>query len=274
MQPNFIKNIPSLHIYGIQDVLITNDRTLKLAAVFENPIIVSHSGGHFTPNTWPNEVIQQFLIEQQKRNMNTHVDLPQLQSFNTFEEKLEATIIYHQKRKKLPVIPIGLSESNDDQNLDDAMLLIWCERTTFHNCEPKYPQSLFFRHWILLYLKNSNEILSSHLNLIPKYGSWGDIKTLYLITNQMESEFPSENLLLEKLKNACVKLFGDQLKHDERIVLNQPDESANEFEEQMNIKTQEWISNCAKEAPRISNTRQNPSTSIHIFSIYLDNHLF
>ncbi|CAF3682167.1 unnamed protein product [Rotaria sp. Silwood1] len=67
MQPNAIKNISSLHIYGVNDVLITSDRTLKLAAAFENPIIVSHPGGHFTPNTWPTNNIKQFLLDQQQQ---------------------------------------------------------------------------------------------------------------------------------------------------------------------------------------------------------------
>jgi Ran GTPase-activating protein (RanGAP) involved in mRNA processing and transport len=262
MQPNSIKNISSLHIYGVNDVLINNDRTLKLAAAFENPVVVSHPGGHFTPNTWPTTTIRQFLIEQQERNTITQPDRSQIQSLNTFEEKLEATISNHQKRKIIPVIPIGLSKPIEDPTIanipfDDAMLLVWCERTTFHSPEPKDSPSLFFQHWISLYLKNPDQMLSIYLNFIPKYGSWGDIKTLYLSADQGEHEKP----LLDKLKSACVKMFADRLRHDQRIVLNQPDESANEQEEQMTIKSQEWISNCAKEAPRLSNNRHNPSTS-------------
>ncbi|CAF1243520.1 unnamed protein product [Adineta steineri] len=294
MQPNSIKNVSSLHIYGVNDVLINNDRTLKLAAAFENPLIVSHPGGHFTPNTWPNKTIKQFLLEQQtylsnKKDVTNHDDITlQFQSLNTFEEKLEATILFHQKQlsnlpaterkqKKISAIPIGLSKSIDQLNieniidnidnylLDDIMLLIWCQRTTFHNIEPKIDDDkntipLFFRYLILLYLKKPNEILSLYFNIIPKYGSWGDLKTLYLSVCQMENEFPTEKILMENLKAACVKILGDQLKHDHRIVLNQPDESANEQEEQMSIKNQEWISNCAKEAPRIGNSRYNQST--------------
>ncbi|CAF1395437.1 unnamed protein product, partial [Adineta steineri] len=165
MQPNSIKNVSSLHIYGVNDVLINNDRTLKLAAAFENPLIVSHPGGHFTPNTWPNKTIKQFLLEQQtylsnKKDVTNHDDIThQFQSLNTFEEKLEATVLFHQKQlsnlpaterkqKKISAIPIGLSKSIDQLNieniidnidnylLDDIVLLIWCPRTTFQNVEP------------------------------------------------------------------------------------------------------------------------------------------
>ena len=275
MQPNAIKNIASLHIYGVKDVLINNDRTLKLAEAFENPKVVSHPGGHFTPNSWPSSAIRQFLLEQQQRHsVNIEIDQSQFQSLNTFEEKLEATISYHQKRKMIPIVPIGLSKPIEDQPIadlidnidnyafDDVMLLIWCERTTFHNPEPKDTPSLFFQHWISIYLKKPEIMLSSYLNIIPKYGGWGDIKTLYCTAAQKENEGP----LLEQLKSTCVKMFAEQLKHDHRIVSNQPDESANEQEEQLKMKNEEWISHCAKEAPRLYNNRHNLNTSKHFFS--------
>lgn len=270
MQPKTIKNVASLHIYGVNDVLINNDRTLKLAEVFENPVVVSHAGGHFTPNAWPSGAIRQFLLEQQPQHTaNIEIDRSQFQSLNTFEEKLEATISHHQKRKTVPIIPMGLSKPIEDQSIpqlidtiddhlfDDVMLLIWCERTTFHNPEPKDTSSLFFQHWISLYLKKPDIMLPTYLNFIPKYGGWGDIKTLYAKASQEENEQP----LLTQLKLVCVKMFAEQLKHDQRIVLNQPDESANEQEEQMNMKNEEWISHCAKEAPRLYNNRHNSNSS-------------
>ena len=273
MQPKAIKNVTSLHIYGVNDVLINSDRTLKLAEAFENSRVVSHPGGHFTPNSWPSGTIRQFLLEQQQQQQqhsaSIEIDRSQFQSLNTFEEKLEATISYHQKRKIFPIIPVGLSKSIDDQPIahlidnidenlfDDVMLLIWCERTTFHNPEPKDTPSLFFQHWISLYLKKPETLLPTHLNFIPKYGGWGDIKTLYSTMSEGENEKP----LLTQLKSACVKMFAEQLQHDQRIILNQPDESANEQEEQMHIKNEEWISHCAKEAPRLYNNRNNLNSS-------------
>ena len=307
MQPNSIKNLPSLHIYGTNDILVDNDRTLKLAAVFENPIILTHSGGHFTPNTWPNASIRQFLIEQknrslEKRNITTSADRFRFEPLTGFEEKLKATILYHQKRisnlsvaerklNKLTVIPIGLSKSISQENIeniidnidnhpiDDVMLLVWCERTIFYHGESndnneKHIASSFFRYWILSYLKKSDELLSSHINFIPKYGSWRDLKTLYVFASQMENEFSDEKLLLlNNLKVTCVKMFSHQLKHDHQIVLYQPDECANDKEAEKLIKNHEWISNCAKEAPRLSNNRTKPSTSkyvVDMFSILYD----
>ena len=272
MKDKAIKNVPSLHVYGTKDTMVTDDRTLQLAAAFENPTIVSHPGGHFTPNTWPKGAIQQFLLGQQQHRSPTAVDQRPL---TTFAEKIEATILFHHQcqEKKCPATPVGLSTPLDVSNLDqlidecenhslaDLMLLIWCERRTFHNAEPD-ETSPFFRHWILLYLKKPAEVLSSYLALIPKYGSWSDLKTLYTRALQMS------NVDLDRLKSACVELFAEQLKRDHRLVLNQPDESSNDREEQQAIQNEQWISNCAKEAPRISSNPKNVNTGKSFISSF------
>jgi hypothetical protein len=223
-------------------------------------------------------------------------DADQSQSLATFEEKLEATILSHQrrrsilpstqrKRKKICIIPVGLSDPLDEQNIEtiienldnylfnDVMLLVWCERTTFHKCEStnnddRSMTSLFFRHWIQLYLKKPDQVFSTHLSEILKYGGWGDLTTIYTCARQMESAFPTEVVLLENLKKACVKMIGDQLEHDHRVVLQQLEEDSKMEQKQMAIKSQEWISNCANEAPRISNNYKKSTTSktFHLFS--------
>jgi hypothetical protein len=226
--------------------------------------------------------------------MATVVD--QSQSLATFGEKLEATILSHQrrkstlpsiqrKRKKICIIPVGLSSPLDEQNIetiignldnylfDDVMLLVWCERTTFHNCEPtnnddRSVAPLFFRHWIQLYLKKPDQVFSTHLSTIPKYGSWGDLATIYTCASQMKSALPTDVALLENLKKACVKMVGDQLEHDHQVVLKQLQEDSNVEEKQMAIKSQDYISNCANEAPQISNNCKKSTTSknFHLFS--------
>ena len=55
-------DLPSLHIYGEQDVLMDHERTLALAGCFVEPQIVSHEGGHFFPDLWPRDVLRSFLL--------------------------------------------------------------------------------------------------------------------------------------------------------------------------------------------------------------------
>ena len=283
MQPKAIRNVPSLHIHGVKDAWVTSDRTLKLAGMFDNAAVISHSGGHFTPNTWPVTDMKQFLLEQQtsvlqKDGAATNIHAYVGPSLNTFEEKLQATIAWHQKQlstlsaaerkaKRLPVLPIGLSVLTEAPNLDDLLLLVWCKRTTFHNAEPKsddHGNSIpvpFFRHWILLYLKKPDELLSTPIHQIPKYGSWGDIKTMFINAHEMKREYPMQEALLDRLQAVCVQLMVDQLKQDHQAILKQPDEASNETEEQLSIQKQEWISNCAQEAPRLTNNSLNIASS-------------
>lgn len=55
-------HLPSLHIYGEQDVLMDIPRTLALAECFVDPTVVSHPGGHFQPERWPIDDIRAFLL--------------------------------------------------------------------------------------------------------------------------------------------------------------------------------------------------------------------
>ncbi|MEQ1569389.1 MAG: DUF924 family protein [Myxococcota bacterium] len=55
-------DLPSLHVYGQQDVLVDRDRTLQLAACFVEPRVVSHPGGHFFPELWPTDTFRTFLL--------------------------------------------------------------------------------------------------------------------------------------------------------------------------------------------------------------------
>ncbi|CAF1244565.1 unnamed protein product [Rotaria sordida] len=145
------------------------------------------------------------------------------------------------------------------------MLLVWCERTTFHNSEPindndKSVASTFFQHWMQIYLKKPDEILPSHLSTIPKYGGWGDLKIIYVCACQIAHLFPNELPLLENLKSACVRMVGDQLKYDHRVLLKQSNEPLNTENQETITKSQDWISNCANEAPRISNNSKKFTT--------------
>ena len=308
MKPGAIKGIPSLHVYGLNDVLVTNDRTLKLAAAFENPIIVSHSGGHFSPNTWPTKVIKQFLLDHQRDLLNQVTTkneqieiLSSNQTLLSFKEKIQATITSHskylstliaydQKQNKSPIIPVGLATQLElaqieqyiqqihSYALDDIMLLVWCKRSTFHNPEPTIIDnntheiaSPFFQYWTMLFVSKPDEILSNHLKFIPKYGSWTDLKTLYIYASQLTTSEAETHQLLSRLKDEIIRLFAEQLTVDYQVVLKQPDESANDEEDENKTQKHEWISTCAKEAPRISNNRNNMNTGCSYKDTMLNN---
>lgn len=56
--------MPSLHVYGKQDILIVPSRSELLSKCFLNSQIAEHTGGHFAPNSWPVELILEFVTKQ------------------------------------------------------------------------------------------------------------------------------------------------------------------------------------------------------------------
>ncbi|UJR16943.1 hypothetical protein I4U23_003841 [Adineta vaga] len=152
----------------------------------------------------------------------------------------------------------------DKYLLDDVMSLIWSKRTKFHRSETNDDHNkmniLFFYHWIQVYLRTPDEVLSMHLSKIPKYGDWSDLKSIYIYADRMKDTFPSEIILLEKLKLACVKMIGDQLKHDYEIVLKQLKKDSDGKIESRKTENQNWISLCVYETPQISNNPKEITT--------------
>jgi uncharacterized protein (DUF924 family)/Ran GTPase-activating protein (RanGAP) involved in mRNA processing and transport len=61
MAPGSIK-LPSIHALGLSDILVTNDRSLRLFEAFDpaRSVLVEHPGGHFVPSAWPHRAIHAF----------------------------------------------------------------------------------------------------------------------------------------------------------------------------------------------------------------------
>ena len=62
VEPRSIK-LPALHVLGLNDTLVTPDRSIKLFEVFDpaTSTLVKHGGGHFVPGAWPYAEIHAFV---------------------------------------------------------------------------------------------------------------------------------------------------------------------------------------------------------------------
>lgn len=54
MQPHAIR-VAGLHVLGLNDILVTPDRSIALFEAFEpaTAVLIKHAGGHFVPGAWP-----------------------------------------------------------------------------------------------------------------------------------------------------------------------------------------------------------------------------
>lgn len=59
---------PSIHILGLEDILVVPDRSRKLSQIFENSVLIEHSAGHFTPKNWPYPEMRQFISKFKPRS--------------------------------------------------------------------------------------------------------------------------------------------------------------------------------------------------------------
>eukprot|EP00759_Apiculatamorpha_spiralis_P006053 PhF_6_TR13573/c0_g1_i3/m.21707 len=55
--------IPTMHVYGTGDTIITPEQSLQLASVFPNSVVVTHDGGHFVPSS-VRKSFKDFIVSQ------------------------------------------------------------------------------------------------------------------------------------------------------------------------------------------------------------------
>ena len=61
VQPRSVR-VPAIHVLGLNDILVTPDRSIKLFEAFDpaTSTLVKHGGGHFVPGAWPYAEIHAF----------------------------------------------------------------------------------------------------------------------------------------------------------------------------------------------------------------------
>lgn len=64
VQPQSVK-LPTLHVLGLNDIMVTPDRSIKLFEVFDpaTSTLVKHGGGHFVPGAWPYAEMHAFAAQ-------------------------------------------------------------------------------------------------------------------------------------------------------------------------------------------------------------------
>lgn len=79
--------IPSLHIYGETDEIIPKDMNLALAECFDEPNVLSHSGGHYFPATSNQKQIYIDFFQDQLQDYLEAKEIAEASLANTIELK-------------------------------------------------------------------------------------------------------------------------------------------------------------------------------------------
>lgn len=70
-----ISEVPSLHIFGISDEIITPKMSKTLFGYFVDPEIVQHDGGHYFPATAAQKKFYREFFETRLEEHKTLIDL-------------------------------------------------------------------------------------------------------------------------------------------------------------------------------------------------------
>ncbi|MEM6991746.1 MAG: DUF924 family protein [Myxococcota bacterium] len=167
-------DVPSLHIYGEQDVLVDNARTLALAECFVAPKVVAHPGGHFVPKLWPVAAIRDFLVAHARPAATC-----------ALEERVRFARLHRR--------PIGLSEAgravwdrlHSDEpdaalvaaaSVADLQVMLWALQRDYRsgrseNVMAPLPGDEFYRLFLCA-LEHAPDHFVDYVHEIPRIGSW------------------------------------------------------------------------------------------------------
>jgi len=282
-----ITGMPSLHIYGLADTLISPERTQKFAECFSEPsaVVSKHEGTHFAPNKWPLNDIATFVREQHQTITQKEVvqDYSEIhEPLKGLDRKIEATTQSGKASKWLPVglnLPVQqfLHQNNkwteilsSRSNTSFASISELFQDLVSSDVKVLHPQAIAEDLLVISWSLRSSEIeqaeesrpffyaLVAMLDLypeetlsiieeIPERGSWKDLCQLLVVVREILQP-QLEHRLFERL----VFLFTEQLKQDHNA-MNQL-LSNKRFATLSVGQLQEeglWPSKCGEEAPRV-----------------------
>jgi Ran GTPase-activating protein (RanGAP) involved in mRNA processing and transport len=242
--------VKSLNIYGVQDQHLgtpdeMKERTLKLASMYEDPEILEHGGGHFTPQWWPWDKIQKFILDNGipletspegamkddatmpimerldalTRYWEYHVgDERVLPSFNTPElQDLTGTCPKDVVSDITALFDKLCTGSPTPAILDDLMVLT----TFFHHRFYKNPTHTTFRDMLSKLAITSPDYITTHFPLIIKFGHWRSLNDLILDNHAYIDPTTLHLDRAQQIHQALLTLYSTQLQRDATIIATQ-----------------------------------------------------
>lgn len=248
--------IPSLHIYGKSDILITPSRSELFSKCFVESQTAEHPAGHFAPNSWPIDRLTEF-VKNQAENLKFPKSFASNQPLEISVVKLEEALVRYDL-DKLDLAPLFQSdwarnlirsdlylnyfENNpekssellinefkslkNDENLEDKILIIHVllirAKDKEKNSETKeYTYSILNIFLSVYYLNAESKRDFFHENIIPKLfinlNKWKELILLCDLSYRVDGD-DEKKKSLRLLYDFLIKLFVNQLAVDLSIV--------------------------------------------------------
>lgn len=182
MQPGSVE-LPSLHIYGEQDVLVDNDRSRALAACFLNARVATHAGGHFVPMHWPLGEIRDFLLAH-ARPAEACSLAERIRYAKNFDRPLGLGdagrelwhAIHTDDGAELPALVAAAIDLGQSRTLDDVQVIAWALQRDY---DARFAEGILapapgdeFHRLMLAALCIAPDAVVAWVDDIPRHGGW------------------------------------------------------------------------------------------------------
>jgi len=280
-----ILGVKTLNIYGVQDAHLgppeeMKERTLKLASIYQDPEILEHGGGHFTPLWWPLDKMKEFILDNatpvetstdgdlheiatkpimERLDVLTrywvfHIgDARALPTFNSPELKHLTGMCPYDDAVATDVMAVFdalCTKHPDTVVLDDLFVLTFYFNHRFY----KKCTHTHFRDMLAKLAVDAPEYIISHFALIIKFGHWRDLNTL-ILDNYSHIESPTPfTLPAKRIHQAIMDYMAAQLKADAAVIASQSQSRTGEEGEGTDFAT---LSILALYIPRIKGAIDN-----------------
>lgn len=182
MQPGAI-DLPSLHIYGEQDVLVDNARSQALADCFVNARVTTHAGGHFVPMHWPLGEIRDFLLAHARPA--EHCSLAErIRYAKNFDRPLGLAesgtrlwdALHDEDTTELSTSVAKAIDLAQPRTLDDVHVIAWALQRDY---DARFAEGILapapgdeFHRLLLAVLSIAPDAVVSWVADIPRHGGW------------------------------------------------------------------------------------------------------
>lgn len=236
----YLTDFPSLHIFGKRDTLVDSADSIEFYKCFKNAVLAEHPAGHFAPDQWPFEKIQEFVknnfnkaqllqLDCAKMSLDLKIDAINIKIRENNISNIDAITLFNSNpliefynthilnKETLQInnnefsfkIEVLLNSMSSTIEYDDYLVLIYL-LLNFKLQDAEI--ALLSKLWLNLYLKSSDYAIKNFKSIFVQNEKWKNI--ISLVECAIDSQQYDSNVQLNSFFLFIVELFTNQLRQD------------------------------------------------------------
>ncbi|CAK9060867.1 Esterase AAEL000016, partial [Durusdinium trenchii] len=227
-----VVQMPSFHIWGLQDQLVEPWRSRILSETFDRPVIATHEADHFSQGRhhWPIAQVSQWLADTGLLRDDVLPETPPELAMTAWARVMKGSGVAHVTLEDVKEVITTHGEKSRDVLQRALALMPW-------NSKVAQPEAAY---WLFAAVASQGDFQGSHNELLKELVNAGGWKALLHLHAILEA---TESLQGTKLQESIVQLFAQQLHEDLQVV-----EEWRQSDDHQGMEPS--LSLCARAAPR------------------------